>query len=256
MPYRIFNLGGGEIFLIVAVAFILCVRKWPDIGSRLRRALYEIREGFLRGLDEFLKAMDLLREDRKNAMSEREQNESTKPPLGPKFTLPLWIAQGFGVGRIPVAPGTFGSVVGVLWFALLLAAGNLWLFLIGMIAGIGLSVSLCGLAEQILGQKDPGCVVLDEIAAMPVCFLAWVGILYFRNGSLPAPEYFFSSSTWLGTVAVFIAFRLFDVAKPWPVYQSQALPGGWGVTVDDVLAAVYVNLLALLASSAKMFLTH
>ncbi|HEX4645583.1 MAG TPA: phosphatidylglycerophosphatase A, partial [Verrucomicrobiae bacterium] len=172
----------------------------------------------------------------------------------PKFSFLLWIAQGFGVGRIPVAPGTFGSMVGVLWFALLLATGNLWLFLIGMIAGIGLSISLCGVAEEILGRKDPGCVVLDEIAAIPVCFLGWVGILYMRNGSLPAPDYFFSSSNWIGTVAVFAAFRLFDVAKPWPVHQSQSLPGGWGVTVDDVLAAVYVNLVALLVIGGKTLL--
>jgi phosphatidylglycerophosphatase A len=210
----------------------------------------------MQGLAEFRKATIDVTKDIRNTMSEDLNNESTKPASKSKFTLPLWIAQGFGVGRIPVAPGTFGSVVGVLWFAMLLATGNLWLFLIGMIAGIGLSVSLCGIAEEILGQKDPGCVVLDEIAAIPVCFLAWVGILYLRNGSLPAPEHFFSSSNWLGTVAVFAAFRLFDVAKPWPVRQSQSLPGGWGVTVDDVLAAVYVNLLALLVFGAKMFLSH
>ena len=47
-------------------------------------------------------------------------------------------------------------------------------------------------------------------------------------------------------VAVFAAFRFFDVLKPWPVRQSQRLPGGWGVTMDDVLAALYVNLLAAL----------
>jgi|SRR5579859_2881691 len=246
MPYRIFNLGGGEIFLIVAVVVLL-------LGAR---KLPELLDGLNQGINEFLKALGDVKEEMENAMSEDQQDESTKPPPEPKFTLPLWIAQGFGVGRIPVAPGTFGSVVGVLWFAMLLATGNHWLFLVGMIAGIGLSISLCGIAEEILGQKDPGCVVLDEIAAIPVCFLGWVGILYFRNGSLPAPEYFFSSSNWLGTVAVFAAFRLFDVAKPWPVRQSQSLPGGWGVTVDDVLAAVYVNLLVLLVFSAKMFLTH
>jgi phosphatidylglycerophosphatase A len=254
MPSRIFNLGGGEIFLIVAVAIILCVRKWPDICNRLRQEIYETFDLLMQGLAEFRKATIDLSGEFRNTMSEDLHNDSAKPARESKFMLPLWIAQGFGVGRIPIAPGTFGSVVGVLWFSMLLATGNPWLFLIGMIAGIGLSVSLCGIAEEILGQKDPGSVVLDEIAAMPVCFLAWVGILYFRNGSLPAPEYFFSSSTWLGAVAVFVAFRLFDVAKPWPVHQSQSLPGGWGVTVDDVLAAVYVNLVVLAFLGAKMFL--
>ena len=51
-----------------------------------------------------------------------------------------------------------------------------------------------------------------------------------------------------------MAFRFFDVAKPWPVYQSQSLPGGWGITIDDVLAAVYVNVVVLLVYAAKTLL--
>ena len=50
-----------------------------------------------------------------------------------------------------------------------------------------------------------------------------------------------SGGTWKGILAVFLLFRFFDVLKPWPVGRSQALPGGWGVTVDDFLAAGYVN---------------
>src|SRR2546423_13450399 len=85
-------------------------------------------------------------------------------------TLALWIAQGFGIGRIPFAPGTFGSALGLLWLALLLHTGNLWLYLAGIAFGLALSVWLCGIAEKILQQKDPSSVVLDEIAAIPVCF--------------------------------------------------------------------------------------
>ena len=152
----------------------------------------------------------------------------------------LWIAQGFGVGKIPVAPGTFGSVVGLAWFALLLLTGNIWLFAIGTIIGVALSVWACGAGENILRQKDPGSIVLDEIAAIPICFSGWIGILLMKNAALPSPGYFFSKDNWLLTLGVFIAFRFFDVLKPWPVKQCQALSGGWGVTVDDVLAAVYV----------------
>src|SRR5437764_9096232 len=97
----------------------------------------------------------------------------------------LWIAQGFGVGRIPFAPGFFGSLVGVLWFGLLLATGNLWLFATGALAGVALSVWICGAAEKILAQKDPGSLVLDEITALPICFLGWVIILFCKSGSLP-----------------------------------------------------------------------
>jgi phosphatidylglycerophosphatase A len=166
----------------------------------------------------------------------------------------LWIAQGFGVGRIPVAPGTFGSVVGVGWFALLLLTGKLWLFAAGTAAGIALSVWLCGVGETVLRQKDPQSVVLDEITAMPVCFLGWVALLAGKAGALPPLAVFFSARGWLVTLGVFAAFRFFDVAKPWPVRQSQSLPGGWGVTIDDVLAAVYVNLAVLLAYAGKTLL--
>ena len=166
----------------------------------------------------------------------------------------LWVAQGFGVGRIPVAPGTFGSVAGVLWFGLLLLTGSVWLFIAGTIAAIALSVWLCGAAEKILGQTDPGSVVLDEIAAIPVCFLGWVAVIVFKTGALPGVADFFSAHTWPLTLGVFVAFRFFDVAKPWPVYQSQSLPGGWGVTIDDLLAAVYVNAVVLLVYAGKTLL--
>jgi len=161
-------------------------------------------------------------------------------------TLLLWLAQGFGIGRIPVAPGTFGSVVGLGWFALLLLTGNLWLFLVGIVISLALSAWLCGAGEKILKAKDPGSVVFDEIAAIPICFLGWVVFHLCKTGSFPAPEFFFSKQNWLPTVGVFAAFRLFDVWKPWPVRQSQNLPGGWGVTIDDVLAAVYVNIVVLI----------
>jgi phosphatidylglycerophosphatase A len=166
----------------------------------------------------------------------------------------LWIAQGFGIGRIPVAPGTFGSVLGVLWFALLLATGNWGALLAGTVAAVALSVWLCGEAEKTLGQTDPGSVVLDEIAALPVCFLGWVAIEAWKSGALPGLEVFFSAHTWWKPLAVFAAFRFFDVAKPWPVYQSQSLPGGWGVTIDDVLAALYVNVVVLLVYAVRMAL--
>jgi phosphatidylglycerophosphatase A len=154
----------------------------------------------------------------------------------------LWIAQGFGIGRIPVAPGTFGSLVGILWFALLLVPANVWLFVAGTIVGFCLSVWLCGEGEKILKQKDPGSVVLDEITAMPLCFAFWVGSSYLKTGSLPRLDEILNPRSWPALLGVFIIFRFFDITKPWPVRQSQLLPGGWGVTVDDFLAAIYVNI--------------
>lgn len=156
-----------------------------------------------------------------------------------KDKLIVFVAQGFGVGRIPWAPGTFGSVVGLGWFALMLATGDIWLFALGTILGLAASVWFCGKAEKILGQTDPGSVVLDEIAAMPVCFISWV--LFFHHSRLVSPAEFILQDLMM-TAVIFVLFRFFDVVKPWPIRQSQKLVGGWGITVDDLLAAVYVNL--------------
>ncbi len=154
----------------------------------------------------------------------------------------LFVAQGFGVGRIPFAPGTFGSVVGMLWMTLLLAIGSFWCYLAALFGSAALSVWLCGEAERILGKPDPGSVVLDEIVAIPLCFLAWILAHLQHSGSMPAPAEFLGGGGWAYTLATFVAFRFFDIAKPWPVHQSQRLPGGWGVTMDDLLAALWVNL--------------
>ena len=158
----------------------------------------------------------------------------------------LFFAQGFGVGRIPFAPGTFGSMVGTLWFALLIATKRYELYLFGAVCGIGLSVWLCGAAEKILKQRDPSSVVLDEIIAIPFCFLPWVTQAWLRQHQLPAIDTFLTGRAPYAVLAIFVLFRVFDIWKPWPVRQSQSLPGGWGVTMDDLLAAVYVALLSLL----------
>ncbi|HWX20798.1 MAG TPA: phosphatidylglycerophosphatase A [Candidatus Binatia bacterium] len=164
----------------------------------------------------------------------------------------LWIAQGFGVGRIPFAPGTFGSVVGVVWFGLLVASRKLWVLIGGTLAGLALSVWLCDVAEKMIGRKDPGSVVLDEIAAVPLCFFSWVGIVLWQTGSEPGVEGFFSGEKWPFTLGVVAAFRFFDILKPWPARQSQHLPGGWGITIDDVLAAGYVNAVVLVLYAGRM----
>lgn len=151
----------------------------------------------------------------------------------------LWVAQGFGVGRIPFAPGTFGSLVGLLWAILLLRTGNLWLFMAGSVLGLGLSVWLCGKAESILNQTDPGSIVLDEISAIPVCFVGYLGIAWFQTHKLPGLN-------WQLMAIAFVLFRVFDIVKPWPIRGSQKLPDGWGVTIDDALAAMYVAVIIAL----------
>lgn len=153
-----------------------------------------------------------------------------------------WVAEGFGAGRLPLAPGTWGTFVGVGWTLLLLAAGSGWVFAGGCILGLAAAVGLCGAAERHLGRPDPPSVVLDEIAAVPVCFAGWQVVQLVQTGRALQPADLVRDGAWLVTLAGVLAFRFFDVLKPWPVRQSQTWPGGWGITADDVLAAGYVNL--------------
>ena len=217
-------LGGWEILLVIAVVLIVFgAKKWPDL-----------LDGLGRGVKEFRKASDEVTSELQKAAGQ-ERDEGV-----PKFSLRLFIAQGFGIGRIPFAPGTFGSFLGLAWFALLVATGNFWAYLAGCIEGIAFSIWLCDDAEKILGETDPGSVVLDEIIAIPFCFLPWIASVWMNGEAFPTVGFFFTGTALWITLALVGLFRIFDIWKPWPIRQIQRLPGGWGVTVDDLLAAVYV----------------
>ena len=169
----------------------------------------------------------------------------TFKPEHPSRAVLLWLAQGFGAGWVPGLPGTFGSILGVGWLLVLIQAGSVALYLIGTAAGLLLSLVLCHLAEQILQQKDPSSVVMDEITAFPVCFLGWVIFEVSRSSPPFAATDMSAPATWGWIMAGLVAFRVFDIAKPWPIRQSQEFGGSLGVTLDDLLAAVYVNLVTL-----------
>lgn len=142
----------------------------------------------------------------------------------------LALARVTPCGNIPFAPGTWGSLAGLAFFAVCLrplagVAGGVPLAL-AVGALIILAVPLCGEAEVRMGKTDPGEVVLDEFAVMPLCFLGW-----WRALPPGWPE-------WAVLLAGFALFRLFDIWKPLGIKKIQRLPGGWGVVVDDVAAAL------------------
>jgi len=155
----------------------------------------------------------------------------------------LFLAQGLGSGRIPWAPGTFGSAVGIAWTWLLLSTGSLTWFLLGTLVLLALAVWICGAAERLLGQHDPGSVVLDEIAALPVCFAPLAIVEVILHGGLHPLEHFGGRALVCVLVAGFGLFRLFDIWKPGPIRFAQKLPGGLGVVADDFFAALTVALL-------------
>lgn len=160
----------------------------------------------------------------------------------PRHSFVLWLAQGFGSGRLPRAPGTFGSVVGIGWTWLLLATGSLAWFLGGTLIVLAAAVWICGQAERILQKHDPGSVVLDEIAAVPVCFLPLAVMEVILRGSLHPVAHFGARNLTLVLILGFGLFRLFDIWKPGPIRHAQRLPGGLGVVADDVFAALTVAL--------------
>jgi phosphatidylglycerophosphatase A len=135
----------------------------------------------------------------------------------------VFMATGCGAGNIPVAPGTFGSVVGLLlcYLVSLINPGHGVLVIAGFCV---LAIRVAGEAEKYLGQKDPGCIVIDEMAGLMVAL--W---------GLP-----FNMAICL---TGFLLFRIFDIAKPFPIrHIEKYVPGGFGIVLDDVLAGVYANL--------------
>ena len=135
------------------------------------------------------------------------------------------------IGRIPRAPGTWGTLVGVLFFVVALTRLPAVALLAVALLLSWFAVGICGEAERRLGQRDPGCVILDEFAVMPLCFLGW-------------PQLAAVVLAWLVFALGFAVFRVLDIAKPFGIRALQDLPGGWGVVADDFAAAL-VTCLAL-----------
>ncbi len=133
-----------------------------------------------------------------------------------------WIAFGFGSGLSPVAPGTVGSLLAFPLYALTLAHCSLPWLIVVLLAAQLLGVWVCDKTGRALGEADYGGIVWDEIAA---CWLILACV----------PQ------QWSWWLAAFALFRLFDIWKPWPVREADRhVKGGFGVMLDDVLAAVYV----------------
>lgn len=154
------------------------------------------------------------------------------------FDVPTFALSSGGLGFLRPAPGTWGSLPPVL-LALLLE----WQrvdpqLIIGLLMTVAFAASAACViwgryAEQRFGRKDAAEVVADETAG--VCLPALAAMLLFNPGQ----------DSLLALLAAFILFRLFDIAKPWPMRPLERLPAGWGVLVDDLVAGVYAALIIM-----------
>ncbi|MDR0646985.1 MAG: phosphatidylglycerophosphatase A [Puniceicoccales bacterium] len=131
------------------------------------------------------------------------------------------------VGYVGKMPGTLGSFIGLIYYTLLFHSFAPANYLLGCLISFYLACVICDEAEIILRKKDPSCVILDEIVAMPFCFIG------LQKSMQQYP-------VWLFMLLGFILFRIFDILKPLGIKRIQTLKGGLGIVLDDVVAALIV----------------
>ncbi len=163
-------------------------------------------------------------------------------PSRRKPRLSLFIATACGLGYLPKAPGTWGSLAAIpiyYWIVTrfplatvserpTVAASTEWAVVTAL--PVAIAIALLGLwssnrAARFSGKKDPQFVVIDEVSGQ---FLTYLVAL--------AP------ANWKYLLLGFILFRLFDIWKPFPARQAESLPGGWGIMTDDWIAGIYAGL--------------
>lgn len=139
----------------------------------------------------------------------------------PFWNLPAILATWFGVGLIPIAPGTFGSLAALPFAWAMLELAGPWLLLVATAVVFAVGCWASDRYAAAASNSDPGAVVVDEVAGQ------WLAL------ALAAPD--------LAQFALaFVLFRVFDVLKPWPVsWAERRFSGGFGIMIDDVAAAVY-----------------
>ena len=128
------------------------------------------------------------------------------------------------------APGTWGSLAGLLLYVLVFHHLTLFGSVLLALACCYVAIGICGEAEKRLNKVDPGEVIFDEFIAMPVCLF----------GLKP---YLGHSYSFLVILAAFLLFRVFDIFKPLGIKRLQRYYGGFGVVIDDVAAALLTCLL-------------
>jgi phosphatidylglycerophosphatase A len=164
-----------------------------------------------------------------------------------------------GVGYLPLAPGTWGSLVGIGVYALVRGAAMKFFFDAGVGRNFNLfhvyygviaielvavfAISLAGTwaasrTEKLSGKKDPGKVVIDEVAGQ---FIALI----------PVP--FILGTAWWTAILAFILFRFFDIVKPYPARRLESLEAGLGIMADDLVAGVYAAIVVALAVVISWF---
>jgi phosphatidylglycerophosphatase A len=177
------------------------------------------------------------------------ESAAPSPTARAKPHISILLATWFGLGRLPKAPGTWGSAAGVALAMLLVwitfrpgvdATGNFWTA--GLLPGYGellfaLVIAVAGVvasdrAARYAQVKDPQWVVIDEVSGQLLTYYLFFWVLPLN---------------WKSWLLGFILFRLFDIWKPFPARQLEHLPGGWGIMADDWMAGIYAAIVLRVA---------
>lgn len=151
----------------------------------------------------------------------------------------LLISSGFGLGYSPFASGTCGALLGVpLGLAMTVLHGHLALQLAFAAVLVLLAIPVCDAAEKIYGVKDDGRIVADEYMLLPICF---IGHAPLWRMLLAGGETAIRAALFVG--AIFAISRITDILKPSPARQIQAVRGGLGIVLDDLVADIYAWIL-------------
>ncbi len=151
------------------------------------------------------------------------------------------IATWFGSGLLPIAPGTYGSLAAIPFAYIISAYSGPYGLIFGTVALFFIGTWASNKVEKSVQKKDPGFIVVDEVVGQWIALLP-LSFLY----SLADPNLFHYSIVLI-VVTAFLAFRIFDIWKPWPIKNVEKnIPGGLGIMLDDVIAGIY----ALIITSA------
>ncbi len=154
-------------------------------------------------------------------------------PKVPWLAPAVLLATAGGLGRVPFAPGTFGALLGLPLAAVAVAiaerfddglAGRFVEAAI-IVAVCLIGIPICSRAARLMGKKDPGAIILDEVASMPLALL------------IVPPE----ARTPVVLAVAFVLLRIFDIGKPFPCRQLEKLPAGLGIMADDWAAAAWTT---------------
>jgi phosphatidylglycerophosphatase A len=217
-----------------------------------------------------------------SAAPARDPAAARQPAAARKPRLALLLATACGLGYIPKAPGTFGSLAGLILLCVPRAGLILAVLIWGGIGFWGRGVYPLRYAQELIalltaaigvwsasrassfwGEKDPQRVVIDEVSGQHLTLLLALCVPIWWRGT-SAAEFSSFSFVWPGgsfhtdvlswkyLLLGFILFRVFDIWKPFPARQAESLPGGWGIMADDWVAGIYAAIGLWIARAAGL----